>query len=331
MQYANVRAFLERNRKFLITAHETPDADALGAEFAMLRALLKLGKDALICNADPAPENLYFVEPQHRPLVLREERELPADIAEHALLILDVNDVNNLGSVGRLALPRVREHFIIDHHDSDTDLSAGNHIEQGASSTCEILYLLFQEMGVELDSFMAQALYMGIVYDTGSFVYPKTTALTFRIAHELVARGVNPNQVYSNLYESHSLSSLVLMSRVLSSLTLHSAGRVAVQSMPRGLLEETQARYEEADQFINIPLRSRELRVSIFFKENSAGLWRCSLRSKGSIDVAAIARGYGGGGHRTAAGFKCARPTAAIQEEILDALQKKYFAQGVLT
>ena len=328
MQYGNVRAFLERNAKFVITAHETPDADALGAEFAMLRALLQLGKTAYICNADPAPENLTFVEPLHRPQVLRAERELPADIAEHALLILDVNDVHNLGSVGRLLLPRVREYFVIDHHDSDsdTDLSAPNHIEQGASSTCEILYQLFREIGVTLDLHMAQALYMGIVFDTGSFVYPKTTALTLRIAHELVALGVNPNQVYSNLYESHSLSSLVLMSRVLSSLSLHCAGRVAVQNMPKRLLEECQARYEEADQFINIPLRSREVRVSMFFKQNLEGLWRCSLRSKGSIDVAEIARSYGGGGHRTAAGFKCSHPTEAIQAEILERLQKKYFA-----
>jgi phosphoesterase RecJ-like protein len=328
MQYGSVRAFLERHSKLVITAHETPDADALGAEFAMLRALLKLGKSSFICNADPAPENLSFVEPLHRPLVLSSEQQLPADIAEHALLILDVNDVHNLGSVGRLVLPRVREYFIIDHHDSDneTDLSAPNHIEQGASSTCEILYLLFQDMGVPLDLSMAQALFMGIVFDTGSFIDPKTTALTFRIAHELVALGVSPNQVYSNLYESHSLSSLVLMSHVLSSLSLHCGGRVAIQSMPRRLLEKSQARYEEADQFINIPLRSKEVRVSIFFKQNAEGLWRCSLRSKGPIDVAQIARSYGGGGHRTAAGFKCTRPTAAIQAEILEGLEKKYFS-----
>jgi phosphoesterase RecJ-like protein len=326
MQYGTVSEFLARNRKFVITAHETPDGDALGAEFAMLRALLQLGKSAFICNADPAPGKFLFVEPVHRPLVLGGGEELPADLAEHALLILDVSDLNNLGSVGRLVLPRVREYFIIDHHDSDTDLSAPNHIEQDASSTCEILYLLFQEMRVQLDTPMAQALYMGIVFDTGSFVYPKTTALTFRIAQDLVGRGVNPNQVYAHLYESNSLSSLVLMSKVLATLKLHAGGRVAVQSMPRRLLEESQARYEEADQLINIPLRSGEVRVSIFFKENSEGLRRCSMRSKGPIDVAEIARVYGGGGHRTAAGFKCARPFAAIQKEILERLEKKYFA-----
>ena len=326
MPYQLVSEFLARNRKFILTAHETPDGDALGAEFAMLRALLALGKSAFICNSDAAPEKFCFVEPLHRPQVLHAEQELPADLAEHALLILDVSDLTNLGSVGQRVLPRVREYFIIDHHDSDTEVRAPNHIEQGASSTCEILYLLLQEMGVKLDLPMAHALYMGIVHDTGSFIYPKTTALTFRIAHELVSRGVNPNQVYASLYESNSVSSLVLMSRVLSSLALHCGGRVAVQSMPRRMLEESQARYEEADQFINIPLRSREVRVSIFFKENSEGLWRCSLRSKGPIDVAAIARDYGGGGHRTAAGFKCARPTEVIQAEVLDGLQKKYFA-----
>lgn len=326
MQYAPVSEFLTRNRKIIITAHETPDGDALGAEFAMLRALHKLGKSAFICNADPAPDKFVFVEPEHRPLVLREESQLPADLAEHALLILDVNDLNNIGSVARLVLPRVREYFIIDHHDSETDILAPNHIEQDASSTCEILFLLFQEMKVELDLFMAQALYMGIVYDTGSFIYPKTTALTFKIAQDLVARGVHPNQVYAKLYESDSLSSLVLMSRVLATLTLHAGGQVAVQVMPRRLLLESRASYEEADQLINIPLRSKDVRVSIFFKENPEGLRRCSMRSKGSIDVAEIAQSYGGGGHRTAAGFKCARPFATLQEEILERLQKKYFA-----
>jgi phosphoesterase RecJ-like protein len=229
MQYGPVIDFLSRNRKFVITAHETPDGDALGSEFAMQRALAKLGKSAFICNADPAPEKFTFVEPDQQPLVLQNGSQLPPDLGERALLILDVNDLNNLGSVGRLVVPRVREYFIIDHHDSDADLLAPNHIEQGASSTCEILYLLFRAMRVEMDFHMAQALYMGIVYDTGCFIYPKTTAVTFQIAHELVGLGVSPNQVYANVFESNSLSSLVLMSRVLSTLTLHEGGRVAAR------------------------------------------------------------------------------------------------------
>ena len=325
MQYGPVIDFLSRHGKFVITAHETPDGDALGSEFAMQRALAKLGKDSFICNADPAPEKFSFVEPENQPLVLQNGAQLPSDLAERALIILDVNDLNNLGSVGRLVVPRVQEYLIIDHHDSDADLLASNHIEQGASSTCEILYLLFRAMRVEVDFFMAQALYMGIIYDTGCFIYPKTTAVTFQIAHELVGLGVSPNEIYASVYESNSLSSLVLMSRVLSTLTLHEGGRVAVQSITRRMLEETGARYEEGDHLINIPLRSREVVVSIYFKENLEGVRRCSIRSKGEIDVAEIAQDYGGGGHRTAAGFKCARPFEELQGEILDRLEAKYF------
>jgi phosphoesterase RecJ-like protein len=324
MHYGPVVDFIRRNDKFIITAHETPDGDALGSEYAMLLALRKLGKQAQILNADPAPAKFTFVDRDGAFAVLGRREQIPADIREHALLILDVNDINNIGQVATLILPRVREYFIVDHHDSETVELSQNHIEQNASSTCEILYLLFRELEVEIDLPMAKALYMGIVYDTGMFIYPKTTALTFRIAQELVEKGVNPNQIYTEVYESNSISSLLLMSRVLATLELQYNGHVAVQTMTRELIRESQATYEEADQLINIPLRSRDIRVSIFFKENPEGLKRCSLRSKGNIDVAVIAQGFGGGGHKTAAGFKCPRPFEVMKVEVLELL-RPYF------
>jgi phosphoesterase RecJ-like protein len=316
--------FIERHSKFIITAHETPDGDALGSEYAMLLALRKLGKSARILNADPAPKKFLFVDHGNEFEVLARKEQIPRDIGEHALFILDVNDINNIGQVATLILPRVKEYFIVDHHDSETVQLSQNHIEQNASSTCEILYLLFREMELELDLPMAQALYMGILYDTGSFVYPKTTAVTFEIARELVSLGVEPNRTYAHVYESNSISSLLLMSRVLATLELHYNKRVAVQTMTQELIREAGSSYEEADLLINIPLRSADIRVSIFFKENLEGIKRCSLRSKGEIDVVAIAQSFGGGGHRTAAGFKCVRPFDVMKVEVLEMLQK-YF------
>lgn len=326
MHFAAVIDFIRRNSKFIITAHETPDGDALGSEYAMLLALRQLGKQAQILNADPAPAKFTFVDRSRDFVVLERRQQIPPDIREHALLILDVNDINNIGQVATLILPRVREYFIVDHHDSETEELSQNHIEQNASSTCEILFLLFREMGVEIDLPIARALYMGIVYDTGMFIYPKTTALTFSIAHDLVETGVNPNEIYTQVYESNSISSLVLMSRVLATLELHYGGNVAVQTMTRELIQESEATYEEADQLINIPLRSRDIRVSIFLKENPEGLKRCSLRSKGNIDVAVIAQSFGGGGHKTAAGFKCPRPFEVMKVEVLELL-RPYFEQ----
>jgi len=327
MRYEPIIELLTGNDKFILTAHETPDGDALGSEYALLWALRKMGKTACILNADPAPGKFSFFDRKREARVLESVSQVPVRIEEYILIILDVNDVRNIGVVSQWVLPRVRRHFIIDHHESDKTLVGQNHIEQGASSTCEILYLVFRQMGLQIDLRMAQALYMGIMYDTGSFIYPKTTALTFQIARELVELGVKPNEVYGSVFENNSLSSLVLMSRVLSTLTLHLEGRVAVQYMSRRMLHESKAKYEEADQQINIPLRSKDVRVSIFFKENTEGIQRCSLRSKGNIDVAQIAKRFGGGGHRTAAGFKFTKPVETVQNKILLFLKEKYFTR----
>jgi phosphoesterase RecJ-like protein len=323
--------FIEKYDKFIITAHETPDGDALGSEYAMLLALRKLGKTARILNADPAPQKFAFIDSGDEFEVLVRKEQIPKDIGEYGLFILDVNDINNIGQVATLILPRVKEYFIVDHHDSETIQLSKNHIEQNASSTCEILYLLFREMNMELDLPIAQALYMGILYDTGSFIYPKTTAITFEIAHDLVSLGVQPNMTYVNVYESNSISSLVLMSKVLATLELHYDNHVAVQTMTEDLLREAGAIYEESDLLINIPLRSGDVRVSVFFKENLEGIKRCSLRSKGNIDVATIAQSLGGGGHKTAAGFKCVRPFEVMKVEILEMLHKYFNNQQTNT
>jgi len=113
--------FLTRTKRFIITAHETPDADAIGSECAMLRALQSLGKEAIVLNADPAPRKFTYLDADKVAGVLVNEDSLPADIEEYSLLILDTNDVRNIGQVAALVLPRVREHFIIDHHEHDRD------------------------------------------------------------------------------------------------------------------------------------------------------------------------------------------------------------------
>ena len=274
----------------------------------MLRALRGMGKEAMILNADPTPRKLAYLDGDGLVGVLENEGTLPADIAEYSLLMLDTNDIHNIGQVATLVLPRVREHYIIDHHERDReDVLAGNFIQKGASSTCEIIYQLLRQMGAPIDLDIAQALYTGIVYDTGCFIYPKTTALTFEIARDLVALGVQPNFVYARLYESNSISALVLQSRVLATLELEYADHVSILTMRRQMILDSGGNYEEADQLINIPLKSEDVRVSVFFKENLEGLLRCSLRSKGNINVAEIAQRFDGGGHRPAGGLQVPR------------------------
>jgi phosphoesterase RecJ-like protein len=316
--------FISRHDRFIVTAHETPDGDAIGSECAMARALGKLGRTVRVLNADPTPRKFRFLDADSVVQVLEGPGQLPPDLERWALLMLDTSDVRNIGQVAEQVLPRVNEYFIIDHHENEGDILAGNFVRKSASSTAEILYQLFAALGVPVDYPMALALYTAIVYDTGSFIYPKTTALTFGIARDLVELGVEPNVVYANVYESNSISALMLHARVLATLELALGDHVALLVMRREMIVESGGSYEESDQLINIPLRSEDIRVSVFFKENLEGLMRCSMRSKGAIDVAEIAQRFGGGGHRTAAGFKCREPIEPTRRSVL-AMLAKYF------
>lgn len=325
MNFKIITDFINRFDKFIITAHETPDGDAIGSECAMFRILKKLGKHVLIFNADPVPDNFRFLDPDNNITVLESKEQIPFDIKEYALLILDVNELNNIGIISDLIVPLVQEYFIIDHHNFDIDLAGKNFIQKNASSTAEIIFQLLNKMNVDIEIDIANAIYTGIIYDTGSFIYPKTSALTFQIAKELVSAGVRPNYIYRKVFECKSVSYLKLQARVLSTLEFHADNHIAVLTMLKQDLEESGGSFDEARGLINIPLESEDILVSIFFKENTEGILRCSLRSKGDIDVAKIAYSYDGGGHKTAAGFKCSKPLEIVKENVLQILISTYF------
>jgi phosphoesterase RecJ-like protein len=180
------------------------------------------------------------------------------------------------------------------------------------------------KLGADIDRHAAEAMFLGIVYDTGSFAYPKTTAVTFQTAFDLVKRGVRPYDIHTRLYENKTVSFLVLQAKVLATLEFRFDQRVAIQRMTRETILQSGSAYEEGQPLINLPMSAEVVKVSIFFKENMEGLMRCSLRSKGNIDVAEIARRYSGGGHRTAAGFKLSSPLELVLEEVLQHL-RHYF------
>jgi phosphoesterase RecJ-like protein len=175
--------------------------------------------------------------------------------------------------------------------------------------------------GIVLDKDTATAAFAGISYDTGSFAYIKTTGRTFKAALSLVERGVVPHAVYRELNESSSMGALLLRKQVLSTLEIHAGGRAAALILRKEDLENTGATFEDAETFINIPLRAREIAVSILVKENQEGKVRCSLRSKGEVNVSKIARQFSGGGHATAAGFKSDLSIAETLSRVLEKVE----------
>ena len=319
-EYGLLSDIVSRPNKFIITAHETPDGDALGSECAFYFALKQLNKEVHIFNADPAPAKYDYLDPDGAIRTVEHEEDIHLDLSEYMLVVLDTNDIYNIGPIVDWVLPRVLDYLIVDHHEADGTLIEQNHIEDSASSTCEILYGFFRYLNLELTPEIARALYTGIIYDTGSFIYPKTSAHTFSVAYHLVQAGVQPNDIYRRIYESNSISALKLQAKVLGTLEFFFNHHVAAQTMTREMIADCDAIYEEADTLINIPLKSESIRVSLFFKENEQGVLRCSLRSKGNINVASIAQLFGGGGHKTAAGFKSKYPLEKLKEKVLDML-----------
>jgi len=297
-----LKAFLERHKLFILTTHDPADADGLGAQLVFACILRGLGKQFRIINSSPIPEQFRFMDRQGVIEVLDSEKHnaLPE---QSAVIMLDTADLHNIGQMRDLVC-RAKEVFIIDHHEVLSAPHFSGICDSTSSSTCELAVELASAMAVTIEDGAAFAAYTGMVYDTGFFAYQKTTARSFRAAITLLELGVNPTEAYQELCENTATRSLLLQKRSFASLEIHCNGRVASQVLRLEDFAQIGAVNDDSDGFVNVPLRAREIVVSVMVKESRKGKVKCSLRSKGDIDVSKIAHDFGGGGHVNAAGFK---------------------------
>jgi phosphoesterase RecJ-like protein len=240
-------------------------------------------------------------------------------LKESAMIILDTSDEYNIGKIKDEVLPFVQAVLVVDHHELGPKSVLDGYIDSSAASSSEMIMRVAEALGITPDLVTANAAFAGLVYDTGSFAYIKTNINTFKAALTLVECGVNPYTSYQNLYESASMGAVMLQKIVLSTLEMHEKGKIAVQILRKEDLESTGANIEDAEGFINLPLRSKDVKVSILIKESGTGPIRCSLRSKGEVNVSKIAQQFSGGGHATAAGFKS---TSSIDQTLKTLLNK---------
>ncbi len=321
MDIAGICRFLAEEDSFLLTTHESPDGDGLAAEYALYQVLQELGKDVIILNSDAHAGKYDYFDPEGVIRNFEEDEIHTDDFSNRHLIILDT-DPSNLGCQGQVLLENCSDVTVIDHHSSQRKQDYTGWLSSETSSTCEMIFLILKEFKIELTLPLATALYSGIVYDTGSFIYPKTRSRTFAIAEELVSAGVVPNDIYTRLYENKSTGALMLQSLVSSTMILHGNDRVAVQVMPRETLIASGASYEESQEIVSFPLQCAAVRVSVFFKESEDGGRRCSMRSKGEVDCAAIAHIFGGGGHKTAAGFSFEGSFQDTEDRVLEEIRR---------
>jgi phosphoesterase RecJ-like protein len=313
-------SFFRDHDDYILTSHESPDADGLGAQYALARGLSALGKRCRVINAENYSIRYAFIDQQAIINTLADSSLVDEDLSRTTVVLVDTNDIHFTGTMATLVLDRVGRIFIFDHHESLVPPSVESCSITSASSTCEMAYQVLIKLGALITQDMAMALLAGIVYDTGSFAWAKTSAETFAAALDLTRRGASPVEIHSALYESSSISVLLLRKAVLSTLELHHSDTIAIQTMTKKTLIETGSSYEDGEDLINIPLMGKSVQVSMLFKENPEGILRCSLRAKGMVNVAHIAQSFGGGGHRLASGFKSPYPLETIKAKVLEIL-----------
>ena len=312
--------YLNAHDNYVIVSHDGPAADGLGAAYALALTLEAIGKKALAAVFGKLPAKFRFIDRRGIIKTLAADRPLSFPAGDSTPIIVDTHDMGYLGEESAAIVAAAGRFLVIDHHEPRAEIGELELLDPSASSSCELVYRIARLLGVELPIDAAEAVFAGIVYDTGSFAYPKTSERTFECALELVRLGVSPYEVHRRMYESSSDGVLILQKAVISSLELLLEGRVAWQSLKKEDLASSGASYEDAEDLVNIPLQDKRVEVSALFKENLEGKLRCSLRSKGGVNVARIAQAFGGGGHKTAAGFTCALPLASAKADVLQSI-----------
>jgi phosphoesterase RecJ-like protein len=312
-------AFLEKHDFFIITTHDPADADGLGAQMVFACILRERGKQFRIINASPIPDIFRFMDPHG--IVEQWDEKKHREITEKAaVFLLDAAEENRLGDMEDAVL-HSKEVFILDHHEQKPAASFSGIADPAAASTCELAVEIAEAAGTALDPQTAFAAYTGIIFDTGSFAYSKTCVRTFRAALALIEAGANPHEAYRRLCENSPAGSLLLQKRAFAGMAFHCRGRVASQVLRKNDFSETGTVSDDTEGFVNLPLKSREILVSLLLKE-SKGKTKCSLRSKGAIDVSSIARCFGGGGHTNASGFKTNMDVDKTLEAVLEKISE---------
>jgi phosphoesterase RecJ-like protein len=318
-----VAAALGEHGRFVVTTHENPDGDALGSVLATTLALRSLGKEATmyLTGTLPLPNEYEFMRLDG--LV----RGPAPDLEGRVLVALDCANESRLGPEGDRLLGGALLVVNIDHHHDNSRFGDLNLVVPEASSTGEILRDVIRELGVELTPEIAEALYIAIVTDTGRFQYSNTTAKSLRLAAELVEAGADVHRVFQGVYESVAFAKLKLLARALDNAELLEDGRVVISHLERDDFKASGASEPFSEGIIDYLRAVEGAEIAALIRQpptETGPERRVSLRTtEEDLDVSAIARKSGGGGHRQAAGFPSERSVA----EITDFIQREYVAQ----
>jgi len=317
-----IRTALDRHQRFLVTTHVNPDGDGLGAELGLCAYLLSRGKDAVILNPDPLPSRYAFLSEEGSYRAYDPDADEDRIEQAEVVIVLDISRWERLGKLGERLRRAPALTICIDHHPFEANGMADLYaVDLGAAATGQLVYEMIRDGGHEVDARMALGFYVSIVTDTGSFRFSNSDPRAHRAAAELLETGLDPNEIYEDVYGNSSLPRLRLLGHALSHLRMVAADRLVFLLLPREVVRECGALPSDTEGFVDIARTARGTEGVALLFEHDDGTIKLSLRSRGRINVNRVAAALGGGGHVLAAGATLEGPLEQAADRVRELLE----------
>jgi phosphoesterase RecJ-like protein len=288
---------LKNGERFFLASHKDPDGDAIGSLLALGETLILSGKDVALFNEGPIPDSFAFLKGIER-IVNNFSPETGLD----ALLVLDCANLERVGNDSH-PLSRIRPLINIDHHVNNSQFGDLNLVDPDSSSVGEMVYRLIELADLPMSSTIAENIFVAIQTDTGSFRYENTTREAFRIAGEMLGWGVSAWKISRKIMDGYSLKKLRLLELTLKTVELHHAGKVALITITKQMLSKAGADDFDSERFVDYPRFLSGVEIAVLIREIGRDYYKFSLRSNDWVNVADLAKHFGGGGHPCAAAF----------------------------
>lgn len=329
VQFREATEMVRGWRRALLVSHAKPDGDALGSLIAMRRMLSGIGVDATALTFDAIPDRYTFLT-DNEPL-----QQLGTDVDQDILeaidgvILLDTCTLNQLEPIAKWLKSSPPPILAVDHHVTRDDIAKRVLVDESAAATCLILHDWAKHAGWTIDRGVADALFVGIATDTGWFRHSNTDPRVHAAVAELITLGVRPTDIHDRLYMRESEARFRLRAALSNRLELIAGNRLAILTLPRELLQSVGAKLSDTEDLVNEPLRIGGLVVSVMLVEQDGDAIRVGFRSRSpessdipDIDVAAIAKEFGGGGHRRAAGARIEGTIESVRAQLTERITR---------
>lgn len=313
-EFKDVISAINDAKSIYLASHIQPDGDNIGSLLGLGLALRKIDKEVYIVKTDSIPKDFMFLPSID---LIKEYDDSEVDL----FITVDSSDEERLGD-NKALLEKANKVINIDHHLSNTNYGDINIVDSEAAATCEIVFKLIKEMGIELDRDIATSLYTGISTDTGSFMYDNANEETHLIAAELLSIGIDKQEININIWQNKSLLKTKLFIKTLETMETYFDDKVAIVEVTRDNLRSVGASMEDSEGIVSFVRDIDTVEVAVMLKEFEEGEIKVSMRSKRYVDVSKVCSVFGGGGHKKASGCTINSNLEQAKKDLIQELEK---------